>query len=133
MSFFFLMIRRPPRSTLFPYTTLFRSVVLTTHAMENVKLFDKIVVLMRGKLVFYGAPQEALSHVKAESFKDLYDKLEAPVDQQIATIAPPPSNASKAQKRAFKQQREQIAEQVADDWKRKFQHTNTYRRNVVEP
>src|SRR3712207_9294040 len=26
-SFFFLMIRRPPRSTLFPYTTLFRSVI----------------------------------------------------------------------------------------------------------
>src|SRR5256885_7330386 len=25
MVFFFLMIRRPPRSTLFPYTTLFRS------------------------------------------------------------------------------------------------------------
>src|SRR5262245_64892876 len=26
--FFFLMIRRPPRSTLFPYTTLFRSEVV---------------------------------------------------------------------------------------------------------
>src|SRR3712207_9202695 len=26
--FFFLMIRRPPRSTLFPYTTLFRSLLL---------------------------------------------------------------------------------------------------------
>src|SRR5256885_8214988 len=26
--FFFLMIRRPPRSTLFPYTTLFRSCAL---------------------------------------------------------------------------------------------------------
>src|SRR3712207_7307199 len=26
ITFFFLMIRRPPRSTLFPYTTLFRSV-----------------------------------------------------------------------------------------------------------
>src|ERR1035437_10879679 len=26
-SLFFLMIRRPPRSTLFPYTTLFRSVL----------------------------------------------------------------------------------------------------------
>src|SRR2546430_14081351 len=26
--FFFLMIRRPPRSTLFPYTTLFRSAAL---------------------------------------------------------------------------------------------------------
>src|SRR3712207_8352787 len=26
--FFFLMIRRPPRSTLFPYTTLFRSLIV---------------------------------------------------------------------------------------------------------
>src|SRR5258708_39320408 len=28
LRFFFLMIRRPPRSTLFPYTTLFRSIVI---------------------------------------------------------------------------------------------------------
>src|SRR5258708_11433890 len=28
--FFFLMIRRPPRSTLFPYTTLFRSISSST-------------------------------------------------------------------------------------------------------
>src|SRR6266511_4535294 len=28
--FFFLMIRRPPRSTLFPYTTLFRSGTMTS-------------------------------------------------------------------------------------------------------
>src|SRR3989475_12610096 len=32
--FFFLMIRRPPRSTLFPYTTLFRS-VSGAHAVEQ--------------------------------------------------------------------------------------------------
>src|SRR2546422_4629823 len=31
-SFFFLMIRRPPRSTLFPYTTLFRSALDALHA-----------------------------------------------------------------------------------------------------
>src|SRR2546426_2775666 len=30
--FFFLMIRRPPRSTLFPYTTLFRSRMCTRGA-----------------------------------------------------------------------------------------------------
>src|SRR5260221_10960752 len=30
--FFFLMIRRPPRSTLFPYTTLFRSIDPATTA-----------------------------------------------------------------------------------------------------
>src|SRR5229473_6220588 len=31
MFFFFLMIRRPPRSTLFPYTTLFRSLAPSAH------------------------------------------------------------------------------------------------------
>src|SRR3712207_6876591 len=35
MSFFFLMIRRPPRSTLFPYTTLFRSQVVVVVAAEQ--------------------------------------------------------------------------------------------------
>src|SRR5690242_4655889 len=30
--FFFLMLRRPPRSTLFPYTTLFRSANAGLHA-----------------------------------------------------------------------------------------------------
>src|SRR5260370_18682916 len=34
--FFFLMIRRPPRSTLFPYTTLFRSMVaMITTLLEH--------------------------------------------------------------------------------------------------
>src|SRR5260221_2318968 len=33
--FFFLMIRRPPRSTLFPYTTLFRSVFTPTSAIKS--------------------------------------------------------------------------------------------------
>src|SRR4029434_11333628 len=35
LTFFFLMIRRPPRSTLFPYTTLFRSHTPThyTHSL----------------------------------------------------------------------------------------------------
>src|SRR5260221_13978352 len=39
--FFFLMIRRPPRSTLFPYTTLFRSaltVKLTKYNVDDVAL-----------------------------------------------------------------------------------------------
>src|SRR2546427_7640730 len=35
--FFFLMIRRPPRSTLFPYTTLFRSLA---HCCRSVRRED---------------------------------------------------------------------------------------------
>src|SRR2546425_1202667 len=35
MPSFFLMIRRPPRSTLFPYTTLFRSVLAPRQAVAR--------------------------------------------------------------------------------------------------
>src|SRR2546429_8208514 len=45
--FFFLMIRRPPRSTLFPYTTLFRSLLIavalaTSRIGGRTSLFDLI-------------------------------------------------------------------------------------------
>src|SRR5436189_4773473 len=39
--FFFLMIRRPPRSTLFPYTTLFRSVSADIY-FSDLEPFNKI-------------------------------------------------------------------------------------------
>src|SRR2546422_11670317 len=39
--FFFLMIRRPPRSTLFPYTTLFRSLPRDGEVLSN--LFQRVV------------------------------------------------------------------------------------------
>src|SRR3712207_9042291 len=44
---FFLMIRRPPRSTLFPYTTLFRSMVAAhelTATEERRKQFEVTVI-----------------------------------------------------------------------------------------
>jgi ABC transport system ATP-binding/permease protein len=96
-----------------------RTVILTTHAMENVKLFDKIVLLMRGKLVFYGDPQEALNHVGAKSFKELYDKIEAPIEERLARQ--PGAN------------RHAVTEQVAEEWKQKFTQTPQYRQNVYEP
>lgn len=100
-----------------------RTVILTTHAMENVKLFDKIVVMMRGKLVFYGAPHEALAHVGAESFKDLYGKLEAPVAERLAGAEASLAGAAK----------DRLADEVAEEWKERFKRTEQYRLNVVEP
>src|SRR5258708_31199108 len=40
--FFFLMIRRPPRSTLFPYTTLFRSCNVRESAVIEARDVDNI-------------------------------------------------------------------------------------------
>src|SRR5688572_32872084 len=45
--FFFLMIRRPPRSTLFPYTTLFRSSTVQIRVMEKRQPPVRIISLGR--------------------------------------------------------------------------------------
>src|SRR3712207_7915863 len=47
-SFFFLMIRRPPRSTLFPYTTLFRSLITVLAAVLDVPDWAPSVAAMIG-------------------------------------------------------------------------------------
>ncbi len=96
-----------------------RTIILTTHAMENVALFDKIVVLMGGKLVFYGKPDEALTYFKAASFKELYDRLEDPV--------------SKGVREHGELNRRQITEKTADEWKRKFAVTPQYQNYVQKP
>src|SRR2546430_10087843 len=46
-SFFFLMIRRPPRSTLFPYTTLFRSLWKDICLLVLARMHELIVVQQR--------------------------------------------------------------------------------------
>src|SRR5260221_2307206 len=67
--FFFLMIRRPPRSTLFPYTTLFRTLVSAvedrTFLEENADGcggYGRRAVLERGRFgkdrIFVFAPRQ---------------------------------------------------------------------------
>src|SRR5436309_11115540 len=55
--FFFLMIRRPPRSTLFPYTTLFRS----SGHLDRVPRFDFMEIEGFGELVRAGRPEDRKS------------------------------------------------------------------------
>src|SRR5256885_10373126 len=59
--FFFLMIRRPPRSTLFPYTTLFRS--LAESIQDNAENFTRFVLLI--PVVREGSDESAHSDRKS--------------------------------------------------------------------
>src|SRR3712207_7710556 len=56
--FFFLMIRRPPRSTLFPYTTLFRSTMIGIDNRRNdvstkgrTNLIKQVIIVLSGLLL----------------------------------------------------------------------------------
>src|SRR2546430_10665082 len=54
ISFFFLMIRRPPRSTLFPYTTLFRSEPLDAIQAVAVEAVDDLAHPLWGAVAAVG-------------------------------------------------------------------------------
>src|SRR3712207_8733149 len=62
-SFFFLMIRRPPRSTLFPYTTLFRSLRVDDAAEAR---HPAVVVDERAGLADDGAFERRADHAAPE-------------------------------------------------------------------
>src|SRR5260221_14780035 len=53
--FFFLMIRRPPRSTLFPYTTLFRSAAAPRRGIQSAANPDFSGRFLYGPLRDHGA------------------------------------------------------------------------------
>src|SRR2546422_9874373 len=61
------MIRRPPRSTLFPYTTLFRSVEAVRHIRAIVGHIRRLTTLREDELVHeakeLGAPLELVRQV----------------------------------------------------------------------
>src|SRR3712207_7642379 len=68
-SFFFLMIRRPPRSTLFPYTTLFRSVRLGVAPNELTAALSKAFfgwLSEQSSPVIYDQLRQVLRHWRSE-------------------------------------------------------------------
>src|SRR2546422_10124224 len=77
--FFFLMIRRPPRSTLFPYTTLFRSARAAGAVLNGVLIaVDFELVAGREHVIWQGqicARQRAEASRSEEHTSELQSRL----------------------------------------------------------
>src|SRR2546430_17671881 len=73
--FFFLMIRRPPRSTLFPYTTLFRSTVPNifwdTDGHPEYQAFLNVAKIAGARIIFF-----AHREFEAEEISDALEQLQ---------------------------------------------------------
>src|SRR5947207_11619807 len=75
--FFFLMIRRPPRSTLFPYTTLFRSCFEETlHRQVHIGRGEQAIFDCEGQRSVFGAAARSEEHTsELQSHSDLVCRL----------------------------------------------------------
>src|SRR5438093_13341133 len=89
--FFFLMIRRPPRSTLFPYTTLFRSIKLIQASAVLDLTEDDFDFLTSNKVWIATDRSRARRCVEACVYGTLdfvgYPRFPAPVEFIAAVIA----------------------------------------------
>src|SRR5256886_14848717 len=74
--FFFLMIRRPPRSTLFPYTTLFRS--------ASELMTQQLIAVAPGFGVGSGAPKRHPAAVQVRRLPVSPDEAAASVREVLA-------------------------------------------------
>lgn len=55
-----------------------RTVILTTHAAETVRMFDKVAILLQGRLAYFGTPDSALKAFGVADIRALFDRLESP-------------------------------------------------------
>src|SRR5258707_6078692 len=69
--FFFLMIRRPPRSTLFPYTTLFRSHRLSHLELAALSSIDRSHLTFEEQLSYDLARRRFELEIEGERFGSL--------------------------------------------------------------
>jgi ABC-type multidrug transport system ATPase subunit len=67
------------------------TVLCTTHVMENVYLMDQITVVLAGRAIFTGTPQEIRDFFDVRRLATLYDRLEEkPPDEWVRIAAAPP-------------------------------------------
>src|SRR3712207_7006707 len=76
--FFFLMIRRPPRSTLFPYTTLFRS--------EGNEFANKAVAVLTDHALWRRQHEAALRHQQGISWAEHAGRLESRSEEHTSEL-----------------------------------------------
>jgi len=51
------------------------TIIITTHLLGSFGVLDKVVVLLQGRLVYYGPGTKFLQYFKAEALPDVYDDL----------------------------------------------------------
>ena len=100
--FFFLMIRRPPRSTLFPYTTLFRSYYsryIVARKLDNCEM-STIVKELEEVFCMLGIPHSIVSDNASYYKGEMFQKFLSRWDISHVTSAPLKSQSNGEAERA---------------------------------
>jgi ABC-type multidrug transport system ATPase subunit len=54
-----------------------KTVICVTHSLENIDVCHQVILLHKGKLVYFGPPNEAITYFEVPKLSDVYELLEA--------------------------------------------------------
>ncbi len=88
-------------------------ILVVTHTTLNIDLCDRLALVSRGNLAWYGPPKEALSFFGVRSYPELYNRVQTPPERQ-----PTGTRVSAAD--------------AAKQWAEKYRASAAYESNVVK-
>jgi ABC transport system ATP-binding/permease protein len=108
-----------------------RTVMLVTHATENIALCDHVVFMAGGRMVFYGPPAEALRFfgVKSGLFSEIYTRLEGRAEASDPLVKSQLADAYAAWR--LRHPEEGDAPMLDELWEIKYRDSDTYARYVA--
>jgi ABC-type multidrug transport system ATPase subunit len=86
------------------------NVIIVTHTTLNIEKCDRVALVARGHLVYYGPPREALQFFGVKDYPEVYTRVQQAPDDPDAKISQP---------------------EAAAKWAEKFRQTKTYLDNVT--
>ena len=109
-----------------------KTVVLVTHATANIQQCDFVAFLVRGRLAYYGPPDEAIKFFQASDFADIYLKLSETVDPNGGK--PVPSELQPYYQLALSKSDDQrgSAVQAGLLWAENYKQSPLYQKYVIE-
>jgi len=105
-----------------------RTIVLVTHATSNIDQCDYVAFMAKGRLAYYGPPQEAPTFFEAYDFADIYQKLSADIDPAHG-LQPIPELQADYQAYAAANKAGKVTAGVI--WAEKFRKSESYQKYVT--
>ncbi len=108
-----------------------KTVVLVTHATENIDQCHQVVFMAKGRLIYYGPPTQALGFFGVQTFSEIYTRLDGSINE--------PDNQSAVQSvlqselTAWRQRNPQDRDiRIEVLWEMKYKNSQQYRTYVYD-
>jgi ABC-type multidrug transport system ATPase subunit/pSer/pThr/pTyr-binding forkhead associated (FHA) protein len=99
-------------------------VIVVTHTTLNISMCDKLALMVRGQLTYYGPPKDALGFFNVRDFSEIYNRVqqqpELAMSGSVTAVMRSPDRPQMS------------ADEAAAKWAARFKQSGLYKKYVIE-